>query len=60
MSAEGMKQYIQFVADRLLVALGYEKLYTVNNPFPWMDMISLQYVVVGGDVGGGEVGGCGE
>jgi len=37
-----MIQYIQFCADRLLVALGYEKLYSVTNPFDWMDMISLQ------------------
>lgn len=44
MSAGAMTQYIQFVADRLLVALGYERLYHVVNPFPWMDMISLQYV----------------
>ena len=37
-----MKQYIQFVADRLLVALGASKLYNVVNPFPWMEMISMQ------------------
>lgn len=37
-----MKQYIEFVADRLLVALGYEKLYKATNPFDWMNMISLQ------------------
>lgn len=37
-----MLQYIQFVADRLLVALGYNKLYNVSNPFDWMEMISLQ------------------
>jgi ribonucleoside-diphosphate reductase subunit M2 len=36
-----MTQYIQFVSDRLLVALGYEKHYRVTNPFDWMDMISL-------------------
>lgn len=35
-------QYIQFVADRLLVALGYDKLYDAANPFDWMEMISLQ------------------
>jgi ribonucleotide reductase beta subunit family protein with ferritin-like domain len=35
-------QYIEFVADRLLVALGYEKLYNAINPFDWMEMISLQ------------------
>ncbi len=37
-----MEQYIQFVADRLLVALGASKLYNVVNPFPWMEMISMQ------------------
>lgn len=42
MNAELMCQYIEFVADRLLVALGQEKVYKVENPFPWMDMISLQ------------------
>ncbi len=42
MNADMMCQYIEFVADRLLVALGNEKVYRVENPFPWMDMISLQ------------------
>ena len=37
-----IEQYIQFVADRLLVALGASKLYNVVNPFPWMEMISMQ------------------
>ncbi|GAV64269.1 Ribonuc_red_sm domain-containing protein [Cephalotus follicularis] len=37
-----MAQYIEFVADRLLVALGYEKVYGVTNPFDWMELISLQ------------------
>jgi ribonucleoside-diphosphate reductase subunit M2 len=37
-----MTQYIHFVADRLLVALGYEKRWKVVNPFDWMEMISLQ------------------
>lgn len=36
-----MKQYIEFVADRLLFALGYSKHYNSTNPFDWMDMISL-------------------
>ena len=36
-----MKQYIEFVADRLLYALGVPKHYKVQNPFEWMDMISL-------------------
>lgn len=42
MNAELMCQYIEFVADRLLVALGYNKVYDVSNPFPFMDMINLQ------------------
>ncbi|KAK8923705.1 Ribonucleoside-diphosphate reductase small chain C [Platanthera zijinensis] len=37
-----MSQYIEFVADRLLVALGYVKMYRVTNPFDWMELISLQ------------------
>ena len=37
-----MSQYIEFVADRLLVQLGYEKIYNVSNPFDFMDMINLQ------------------
>jgi ribonucleoside-diphosphate reductase subunit M2 len=37
-----LPQYIEYVADRLLVALGYGKLYNVANPFDWMEMISLQ------------------
>lgn len=35
-------RYIEFVADRLLVALGHEKIFKVINPFEWMEMISLQ------------------
>jgi len=42
MNSELMKQYIEFVADRLLIALGAAKLYNVSNPFPWMEMISMQ------------------
>lgn len=42
MNTELMSQYIEFVADRLLLALGAPKLYNVSNPFEWMDMISLQ------------------
>lgn len=37
-----MIQYIQFVADRLIYALGYKKYYNSENPFEWMDMINLQ------------------
>ncbi len=42
MNSDMMCQYIEFVADRLLVALGCAKVYNVENPFPWMEMISLQ------------------
>ncbi|KAG6837533.1 Ribonucleotide-diphosphate reductase (RNR), small subunit [Arthromyces matolae] len=42
MNADLMRQYIEFVADRLLVALGNEKVYNKTNPFDFMDMISLQ------------------
>jgi len=42
MNADLMCQYIEFVADRLLAQLGNPKVYNVENPFPWMDMISLQ------------------
>eukprot|EP00494_Astrolonche_serrata_P028823 UN29090 len=37
-----MRQYIEFVADVLLVQLGHSKLFKVENPFDWMQMISLQ------------------
>jgi ribonucleoside-diphosphate reductase beta chain len=42
MNSRLMKQYIEFVADRLLVALGCPKQYNVTNPFDFMEMISLQ------------------
>lgn len=42
MNAKLMCQYIEFVADRLLVALGYPKIYNVANPFDFMETISLQ------------------
>ncbi|KAJ8766326.1 hypothetical protein K2173_022385 [Erythroxylum novogranatense] len=42
MNATLMSQYIKFVADRLLVALGCQKKYDVENPFDWMEFISLQ------------------
>ena len=37
-----MKQYIQYVADRLLLMFGLEKQYQVSNPFEWMELISIQ------------------
>ncbi len=42
MNADMMCQYIEFVADRLLVSLGNSKFYNSENPFPWMEFISLQ------------------
>ncbi|GER32347.1 ribonucleoside-diphosphate reductase small chain [Striga asiatica] len=42
MNSDLMSQYIKFVADRLLVALGYQRMYNVKNPFDWMEFISLQ------------------
>nr|GMD64865.1 ribonucleoside-diphosphate reductase small chain A [Ipomoea batatas] len=42
MNSELMSHYIKFVADHLLVALGYQKKYNVENPFDWMEFISLQ------------------
>ncbi|KAL7697687.1 ribonucleoside-diphosphate reductase small chain [Lotmaria passim] len=42
MNADLMAQYIEFVADRLLVSLGLEKHYNVTQPFDFMEMISLQ------------------
>ncbi|EEQ90034.1 Ribonucleotide-diphosphate reductase (RNR), small subunit [Blastomyces dermatitidis] len=41
MNAKLMCQYIEFVADRLLVALGNKKVYNSTNPFDFMDNISL-------------------
>jgi ribonucleoside-diphosphate reductase beta chain len=42
MNADLMCQYIEFVADRLLIALGCSKVYNATNPFDFMEMISLQ------------------
>ena len=42
MNGDLMSQYIEFVADRLVGALGYDKIYNVQNPFDWMELISLQ------------------
>jgi len=42
MNAKMMSQYIEFVADRWLGELGYDKVYGVSNPFDFMEMISLQ------------------
>jgi ribonucleoside-diphosphate reductase beta chain len=42
MNAEMMCQYIEFVADRLLESLALPKVYHASNPFPWMELISLE------------------
>ena len=42
MNAKMMSQYIEFVADRLLLQLGYPKAYSATNPFPFMEKISLE------------------
>ncbi|CAL5218689.1 g398 [Coccomyxa viridis] len=42
MNAGLMGQYIEYVADRLLLELKCERLYNTPNPFDWMEMISLQ------------------
>ena len=42
MNADLMTQYIKFVADRLVVQLGYKKIYGVANPFDFMELISLE------------------
>jgi ribonucleoside-diphosphate reductase subunit M2 len=42
MNSELMNRYIEFVADRLLAALGHSKLFGATNPFDWMELISLQ------------------
>lgn len=42
MNSSLMKDYIEFVADRLVDALGYEQIWNTKNPFEWMEGISLQ------------------
>jgi ribonucleoside-diphosphate reductase subunit M2 len=42
MNSNDMSQYIKFIADRLAVQLGTNKIYNVSNPFDFMDMISLE------------------
>jgi ribonucleoside-diphosphate reductase beta chain len=41
MNKELMGEYIEFVADRLLTQLGYDKLYNTNNPFEFMNQIGM-------------------
>lgn len=42
MNCDLMKQYIEFVADRLMLELGFDKLWNVENPFDFMENISLE------------------
>jgi ribonucleoside-diphosphate reductase beta chain len=42
MNSKMMSQYLEFVADRLLVQLGYPKIWNATNPFPFMERIALE------------------
>ena len=42
MNSKLMTEYIEFVADRLCLQLGYDKIYNTKNPFDFMEMISVQ------------------
>ena len=42
MNSDLMCQYIEFVADRLSLQLGYDKIYNTGNPFDFMEMISIE------------------
>lgn len=42
MNSKMMSEYIKFIADRLSTSLGCKKIYNAENPFEWMEMISLQ------------------
>lgn len=42
MNCQLMSQYIEYVSDRLLLQLNYDKIYHSKNPFDWMEMISVE------------------
>ena len=42
MNQDLMKQYIEYISDRLLLSLGHTKIYNTQNPFEWMELISVQ------------------
>ena len=42
MNCQAMSEYIEFVADHLMVSLGHSKIFGVANPFPFMEKISLE------------------
>lgn len=41
MNCEMMQEYISYCADRLLLSLGYSKVYNASQPFDWMELISI-------------------
>jgi ribonucleoside-diphosphate reductase subunit M2 len=41
MNSKSMSSYIEFVADRLLTQLGHPKIFKTKNPYPWMELISM-------------------
>jgi ribonucleoside-diphosphate reductase subunit M2 len=41
MNSDLMKSYIEYIADRLVVSIGYEKIYNSKNPFPFMESIGM-------------------
>ena len=41
MNSQAMIRYVEFCADRLIQALGYAKTFGTQNPFDWMELISL-------------------
>jgi ribonucleotide reductase beta subunit family protein with ferritin-like domain len=42
MNSKLMTQYVEFVADRLSLQLGYDKIYNSQNPFDFMELISVE------------------
>jgi ribonucleoside-diphosphate reductase subunit M2 len=42
MKSELMNKYVMCVADHLAVSLGYNKIYNIENPFEWMDIIGME------------------
>ena len=42
MNSKLMCEYVQFVADYLLIMIGYEKIYNIKNPFQFMESISIE------------------
>jgi ribonucleotide reductase beta subunit family protein with ferritin-like domain len=42
MNSEAMSQYIEFVSDRLLESLGYNKIWGTVNPFDFMESMSIE------------------